>query len=288
MKLRLLTIVLSLCGAVLAHATEPVELDYRLRADRDLTVDQVQENVTSIRVIEDRGLVAKAATNGSRFPGVYHVVNRQRYRYTTGSAQPDGSFPATLSVLSRQANLRLASGEEQPVTGQPNMDNFVFKALIDPQGRVLQPSVEAEGIDPGSHEPIKAVMASVLEQATRIEPLRVEEGKAAQQVVNMKLPLPGLTTLDLKITASNRLIAVADGVATIEMLYVMEFGIPQGPVKLTASGTGGGTLLYDIAGRMARSIESNTLMTIVAEVPDGTLEFQMNTRQMQQMREAVR
>ena len=72
------------------------------------------------------------------------------------------------------------------------------------------------------------------------------------------------------------------------MLYVMEFGIPQGPVKLTASGTGGGTLLYDIASRMARSIESNTLMTIVAEVPDGTLEFQMNTRQMQQMREAVR
>ena len=288
MKLSLLVVVLCLSGAPVAHAVEPVDLDYRLRADRDLTVDQVQENVTAIRVVEDRGLVAKAAGNGARFPGTYHVVNRQRYRYTTGAAQPDGSFPATLSILSRRVNLRLASGEEQPAAGQPNMDNFVFRALIDPQGRVLQPSVEAEGADATTQESLKAVMASVLEQATRIEPLRVEEGKAAEQVVSMKLPLPGLTTLDLKITASNRLIDVTDGVAKVEMVYVMEFGVPQGPVRLTASGTGGGTLLYDIAGRIARSIESSTLMTIVAEVPDGTLEFQMNTRQTQNMRDTVR
>lgn len=288
MTLRGFAIALWLSGAVLAHAAEAVDLDYRLRADRDLTVDQVQENVTAIRVIEDRGLVAKAASNGARFPGTYHVVNRQRFRYTTGAAQPDGSFLATLSILSRRVNLRLASGEEQAVTGQPDMDNFVFKALIDPQGRVLQPSVEAGGIDAGNHEAIQAVMASVLEQATRIEPLRVEQGQAAQQVVNMKLPLPGLTELDLRINASNRLIGVTDGVAKVEMVYVMEFGLPQGPVRLTASGTGGGTLLYDIAGRMARSIESSTLMTIVAEVPDGTLEFQMNTRQTQQMRDTVR
>lgn len=288
MTLRGFAIALWLSGAVLAHAAEAVDLDYRLRADRDLTVDQVQENVTAIRVIEDRGLVAKAASNGARFPGTYHVVNRQRFRYTTGAAQPDGSFPATLSILSRRVNLRLASGEEQAVTGQPDMDNFVFRALIDPQGRVLQPSVEAGGIDAGNHEAIQAVMASVLEQATRIEPLRVEQGQAAQQVVNMKLPLPGLTELDLRINASNRLIGVTDGVAKVEMVYVMEFGLPQGPVRLTASGTGGGTLLYDIAGRTARSIESSTLMTIVAEVPDGTLEFQMNTRQTQQMRDTVR
>jgi hypothetical protein len=286
--LRILVVALCLSATTSASAAETVDLDYRLRADRDLTVDQVQENVTAIRVIEDRGLVAKAASNGSRFPGTYHVVNRQRFRYTTGAAQPDGSFPATLSILSRRVNLRLASGEEQPAIGQPDMDNFVFKAVIDPQGRVLQPSVEAGGVDAGNQEAIKAVMTSVLEQATRIEPLRVEQGQAAQQVVNMKLPLPGLTELDLRITASNRLIAITDGVAKVEMVYVMEFGIPQGPVRLTASGTGGGTLLYDIAGRMARSIESNTLMTIVAEVPDGTLEFQMNTRQTQQMQDAVR
>ena len=279
---------LLLSTAALAHAGDAVELDYRLRADRDLTVDQVQENVTSIRVIDDRGLVAKAASNGARFPGIYHVVNRQRYRYTTGAAQPDGSFPATLSVLSRRASLRLASGEEQPVTGQPDMDNFVFNAVVDPQGRVLQTRVEATGLDAGNQESIKTMMASVLEQATRIQPLRVESGQAAQQVVNMKLPLPGLSELDLRITASNRLIEVNQGVAKIEMVYVMEFGLPQGPVKLTASGTGGGTLLYDIAGRTARSIESSTLMTIVAEAHDGTLEFQMNSRQTQQMRDTER
>ena len=92
----------------------------------------------------------------------------------------------------------------------------------------------------------------------------------------------------LLIAYSKCVLRKAGGVAKIAMVYVMEVGLPQGPVKLTASGTGGGTLLYDIAGRTARSIESSTLMTIVAEAHDGTLEFQMNSRQTQQMRDTER
>ena len=68
----------------------------------------------------------------------------------------------------------------------------------------------------------------------------------------------------------------------------MEFGVPDGPVRIEATGTGGGTMVYDIAAKMARSVETNTLMTIVADVPDGTLEFQMNTRQVQKTQAAER
>ena len=57
-----------------------------------------------------------------------------------------------------------------------------------------------------------------------------------------------------------------------------------------------GDLLSHYPRRYARRGELTALtqlpidenVTIVAEVPDGTLEFQMNTRQTQQMRDAVR
>ncbi|MFP8777497.1 hypothetical protein [Hydrogenophaga sp. RWCD_12] len=284
--LRSIALWLALVGS--AHAAEPVELDYRLRPERDLVSDQVNENVITMRVLSDRGVVARSATNGTSFPLTYHVVNRQRYRYTTGPAEADGSFRATVSVLSRRASLRLASGEEQPMPGQPELDNLVFKATVDPERRLLQPALVSEGGDAESREALKSVLASVLEQAARIEPIRVAQDQAAQQVVRMKVPLPGIAALDLKITASNRLVAVDDGVARVEMVYVMEFGVPDGPVKIDATGTGGGTMVYDIAAKIARSVETNTLMTIVADVPDGTLEFQMNTRQTQKTQAAER
>jgi hypothetical protein len=275
-------------AALTAAATESVELDYRLRPDRDLVSEQVDENVTTMRVVTDRGLVARSASQGARFPLTYHTVTRQRARYLTGPAQPDGSFPASLSILSRSTSLRLPSGEEQTLPGQPRLEGLEFKALIDPQGQVREPSLVAQGADAAALDPVRQMMTSMLEQIIRIEVIRVEKGQATPQVVNMKLPLPGLGALDLKVTGSNRLIDLKDGQAHVEMVYVMEFGTPEGPVKIEASGTGGGSMHYDIAAQVARRIETNTLMNVLAHMADGTLEFQMNTRQTQQVQDGGR
>lgn len=271
-----------------AVAAESVELDHRLRPDLDVVTEQIDENVVTMRVVEDRGLVARTAANGARFPVTYHTVNRQRLRFTTGPALPDGGFSATMAVLGRRAALRLASGEERPVPGQPELDQLVLRAVVDAQGRVQQPTVEVDGVQPELLETVRDTMASLLEQASRIRPVRVELGKSVDQDVNMQLPLPGLAPLDLKITASNRLISVQDGQARVEMVYVMSFGVPDGPVTIEASGTGGGTLVYDIAARVTRQMDTRTLMTVRAQVPDGTLEFEMNTRQTQQTMDAGR
>jgi hypothetical protein len=281
-------LALGMLSTLSVGATESVELDYRLRPERDLVAEQVEETVTTMRVVTDRGLVARTAAQGARFPLTYHVVNRQRTRYVTGPAQPDGSFPATLSVLSRQSSLRLPSGEEQPLPGQPRLEGFEFKAVIGPQGQVLQPTLQAQGADAAALEMVRQMMAGMLEQLIRIEVITVGPGAATPQVVSMKLPLPGLGALDLKINGSNRLLEVRDGQAHVEMVYVLEFGNPEGPMKIEASGTGGGSLVYDIAQRVARRMETNTLMNVIAHVPDGTLEFQMNTRQTQQLQDGGR
>lgn len=272
--------------ALVAHAAEPVVLDYRLRPERDLVADQVDENVMTGRVLEDRGLVARAAAQGRRFPFTQHLVSRQRVRYTTGAVGPDGSFPATLAVLQRRVGYRLLSGEERLVPGQPDMDRFVFTATIDPQGRV-QPK-DVQGVE-GSGEQrafAREFLSRLLEQVTRIEPLRVDSEASAQQTVDVQVPMPGLPPLTVHITTSHRLIAVEDGVAQIELVYAMAFDTPPGSARIEASGSGGGTMAYDITARLVRSMETSTLMTFVVTLPEGTLEVQANMRQTQKVSEA--
>lgn len=274
--------------ALSAAATDSVELDYRLRAGRDLISEQVDEHVTTMRVAADRGMVARTAGNGTRFPLTYHAVTRQRSRYLTGPAQADGSFAASLAILSRRASLRLSTGEEQPVPGQPDLANFEFKATIDAQGQVTEPTLVAEGADAATRDAVRDMMASLLQQAARIDVVRLDAGQAVQQVVNMKVPLPGMPPLDMQVTGSNRLIAVQDGLAQVEMVYVMAFNVPEGPLKIEASGSGGGKMQYDIAAKIARNTETSTLMTILIHLPDGTLEQQVNMRQTQRVLDAAR
>lgn len=272
--------------ALAAHAAEPVVLDYRLRPERDLVADQVDENVMTVRVLDDRGLVARAAAQGRQFPFTQHLVSRQRIRYTTGAAGPDGSFPATLAILQRRVSRKLLSGEELPVPGQPDMDRFVFTATIDPQGRV-QPK-DVQGVEGG--EELRAFarefLSRLLEQVARIEPLRIDPEESAQQKVDVQVPMPGLPTLTVHITTSYRLIAVEDGVAQIELVYAMAFDTPPGSARVEASGSGGGTLAFDIAASLVRSMATSTLMTIVVTLPEGTLEVQANSRQTQTVGEA--
>lgn len=267
--------------ALAAHATEPVVLDQRLRPGRDLVVDQVDENVMTVRVLEDRGVVERVAAQGGLFPFTQHLINRQRIRFTTGAVRPDGGFAATVALLQRRVSRRLLTGDEVPLPSQPDMDHLVFTASVDAQGKV-QP-VDLQGLE-GRDELrgfARDFLARLLEQVAHIAPLRIEPGQAAQQRVDMQVPMPGLPPLTVHITTSHRLIAVEDGVAQIEMVYAMDFDAPQGPGRIDASGSGGGTLDYDVAAQRVRTMQTNTLMRITVGLPDGTLEVQANTRQTQ-------
>ncbi|MCB2018385.1 MAG: hypothetical protein KDF54_12880 [Hydrogenophaga sp.] len=279
---------LTLAHALVASAADAVDIDYRLRADRDVIAEHVVEDITSVKVLVDKGLVARSEASGFRLPNSRHVVSRERYRFTTGPAEADGSFRATLSVLDRQTSLRQFNGEEQPVPNLPNLDDLKFQANVDAQGKLGQPSLQAPGLEGERREAVQLLLASVLEQATRVDPLRVETDKPAQQSFRMKLPLPGVPPIDLRMSITNRLIDVVDGQARIELVYVMDFQLPDGPMKMDASGSGGGTMLYDTSTRLASRIETSTLLNIVTELPDGTLEMQMNSRRTQTMRAAER
>jgi hypothetical protein len=83
---------------------------------------------------------------------------------------------------------------------------------------------------------------------------------------------------------SNQLLGVEGGVARIQQIYGMDFGIPAGAIKMTAEGSGGGVLHYEVASQTLLSSETGMLMRMVLDTSDGVVEMELNSKQSQKTR----
>lgn len=261
-----------------------VVLNYRLQPDRDLTVESVTDAVTTIRVVEDRGIVEKSAGRLSTRRTSIHAKGRQRFRYVTGALQPDKSFSVDMQYLDKAAILVEPDGQERLLPDKTPLKGVRVAATVEHDGQLREGSVVVSGVDPALAEPLRQTMAAVLRQASSIQPLVLEQGQSVPQEMAMQVPLPGAAPLDIRVRVSNRLLAVEAGVARIQQLYSMDFGTPAGAMKMAAEGTGGGTLLYEVQSRTLLSSETSMLMKMTLEAADGVLEMEMNSRQSQSTR----
>lgn len=271
------------CG--LASARDTVELDYRLQPERDLVSESVTDGITTIRIREDRGLVAKAAAKGVKFPHTMHIVKRQNVRHRTGPREKDGSFVAEMLFLGESTHLKLPNGNEELVPEKLNMKDMQLKARVKADGSIPEDTITVEGGDASSHQFLRPILISVLQQAANIPPVRIQDGVSSPQDVSLQIPVPGLATLSIRMRIFYKLLEVADGVAKVEMVYVLEFDSPAAGLKLKADGSGGGVMLYEVATRTALSIKSTIVMTFSADTPEGVIEVRMNTQQFQSTKE---
>jgi len=277
-----------LCQSGLAIGADRIELNYRLQPGQDLLAETITEVVTDLRVKEDRGLLAQAHARGMRFPLTMHLVNRQVLRYRTGEPAADGSFSAELTQLEKTSSVRLPDGQEQPISDGGDMQGFRMTAVIESTGQLRADSLAVHGVDGQAADAARTVMGSVLQQAAAIEPITLHLGGATPQELRMQVPIPGLSTLDMNMHISNRLLGIADGVATVEMVYRMDFDIPgEGPMKIRADGAGGGRLLYEVATRIAHQTDSSAVMSFEFDTPEGVIEVRMSSNEAQRMRTAA-
>lgn len=273
-------------GAALADLPE-VELNYRLQPDRDLTADSVADAITTMRVLEDRGIVAKSGGRLSAKRTSIHLISKQSYRYVTGTVQPDRSFPVEMHYLDKTTHLKGPDGQEHLVPEKTPLKGVRVAATVERDGKVREGSVVVSGVESALAEQLQGIMAAVLAQATSIRPIVLAHDRSVPQDIDMQVPLPGLPPLNVKMRISNQLQAVDAGVARVQQVYSMDFGTPAGPMKMTAVGSGGGTLLYEMASQTLLSSETGTLMRMTLEAADGVLEIELNSRQTQTMRPTV-
>lgn len=280
---------LLLCLALFAgpaSAEVVVELDYRPQPGLDLVSESRTEGQTTVQVLEDRGIVAKSKEKGVVYPLSLNLVERRTTRTTTGARGEDGGFDFTMQVLDSARVLKLPDGREQPLPDKAALQGLRIHARLDAEGRIVPATVEVDDADPKQRELMQAVLSAVLQQALALQRVQLRPGEPASQQMKLQVPVPGITSLEMEMKIHNRLLALDDGVATIEMIYTMSFGTASGPVGVQASGSGGGTMSYETATRSVLGSDTNTMMEFIADVPDGKLRIEMAARQRQTTRPA--
>lgn len=273
------------CGAIASESN--VELTYRLQPSRDQITDNVLEGVTTIRVIDDRGVIAKSGGRLSLMPMTVTMKRSQSFRYITGDSSADGSFPAEMRFLEQSTTLKNTDGSEQILPERNSLKGASVLAVIESSGVFRPNSVALKGMDAALSEKVRPVMESVLAQAASIPSILLTSDKEVLQDMQMQVPIPGIASFDIKMKISSRLLRVDDGVARVQQVFTMDFGADPAGAKVTADGSGGGTIAFDTNSKTVVSSESVTIMRMQVEAPDGTIEIRMNSKQLQSTRQVA-
>lgn len=284
---RLIALLIAVFATTSSVASEDssVEVNQRLLLPgRDLTAETTTEAINTMRVVEDRGIVAKSNGRLSSSPLTIHMVSRQAVRYITGSENPDGSFSAEIRFLGKTTSIRSLDGQEQVLPDKSSLKGLVVMAKIDRNGALHKGSVSLSGLDASEMESFRPTMESVMAQAASIEAIQLSMERGAYQEVAMKVPLPGIAPIDIAMRINSRLLRVENGVATVQQTYSMDFGTPAGPMKMTADGSGGGTLLYEVATKTIISNQSNSFMNFVLDSAEGVLAMNLSSKELQSIR----
>ncbi len=280
-------LMLTCMGASVALAQQQpaaVEISHRMTPDSDFVTDTVSEGMNTIYVVEDRGIVAKTAERGGRFPINLNTVNRQSIRFTSTPRATDGGFGISMAFLAQSDAMRNDAGEEMPVPRKASLAGSKVSAQARPDGRVKTESLAFSGMTPEQLQVMQTTLTAILQQVNQVDSIRVVAGKTTEQVIELSVPVANITTMALKMTASYRLREVKDNVAFLDITYIMDFGSPAQAFKVQANGSGAGTMDYDTALQRVVSSTTHSGMEFEFSVPEGTLKLQSMSKQTQTTR----
>lgn len=281
-------LVVACLGAGMALAQQPpasVEISHRMTPDSDFVTETMSEGQNIISVVEDRGIVAKSAERGGRFPLHLNTVNRQSIRFTSTPRAADGGFGISMAFLAQSDALRNGMGEETPVPRKASLAGSKVSAQAGADGRVKTESLAFSGMTPEQLQIMQSTLTAILQQVNQVDALRVVAGQTTEQVVELTVPIATITTMALKMTASYRLLELKDNVAFLDINYIMDFGSPAQALKVQASGSGAGTMQYDTVLNRVLASTTHSGMEFEISVPDGTLKLQSMSKQTQTTRE---
>lgn len=265
----------------LAQASREVQIAYRVQPGADWISELTTDALMSFTVLEDRGIVARSAERGVRFPAQANLVNRQTVRHTTSLPAADGSFTVDLAFLSRSAAVRDADGQERPLPESAALVGSRVQARARADGRIDPDSLQVLEAPPAQAAQVLPVFQAMFAQMSGLENLRLSDARSASQRVQLTLPIPGMAQVAIGMDITYQLIDIQEDVAEIDMVYVMDFGTPQRATRIRAHGSGAGLMRYDTRRQLILSTTDHSLMDMELDMPEGRIRVQVMNQQKQ-------
>lgn len=273
--LSLLIVSLVTSGSALANQDE-VEIDTRWRPNMDITAKINTQTLMVMRVLQDRGIVALSKGQLTLKPLIVQMTADQSFRFVSGKAEPDDSFAAEMHFLEDSVHIKRPDGQLQQLSQKLSFSGARVVAVIEANGTVRDESVKVTGIDASLADALRKTLMSTLAQAASPERLKLVRGRSVSKDSGMQVPLPGIGEMNVKTRISHSLTTVENGIARVQLVYDLDFSAPVKGMKMSAEGTGRGSMLYDVRTQMPPSSVSDISMKILFDLPDGLIEVRLN------------
>lgn len=264
-----------------AQIPQTVQIAYRVQPGVDWISDLTTDAMMSFSVVQDRGIVARSAERGVRFPAQANLVNRQSVRHTTSAAAPDGSFTVDLAFLSKSAAVRDADGKEHVMPDNTALVGSRVQVKALPDGRIDPDTMQITGTPEDKAAMVRPVFQAMFEQMGALENVSLSTDRGASQRVELTLPIGGIARVAIGMDINYKLVEVKDNIAEIDMVYVMDFGTPDQPMRIKAHGSGAGAMRYDTQQQLILSTTDHSLMDMELEMPEGVIKVQVINQQKQ-------
>lgn len=273
--------LVALACAVPAAAQEGVRLSFFPRPGQVLQVDTHNRVNTEVDV-EGEQLLRQSRERGARLPLQLERTERQRMRTTTGVPGADGSYPLTLEYVALEARTIDASGNAVPMPGAAeDLVGTRVVAQVRPPREITFVSADGPQLKPQTRSMLPQLLAGLMTAMEQLEAVTVTQGRPAVQKLDIQIPLPqGLPPLQLAGQAVYTLRGVDNGIARfgIALQYTMEQR-PGGTMQLQATGTGEGTMDYDVERQVLRVMETDSRFGMSMSVPGGAIVQNLRMRQ---------
>jgi hypothetical protein len=203
-------------------------------------------------------LVANLKDKGIQLP--MHIDSSQRLiaSIETEQNKPDGSLPASITyekvdfinkMNNKEMNLGLAN----------KLEGLKIYANVINGNKVEIERFEGGDID----ENMKKVIPQVIENIQKSikypeKPLKI--GDKFTQEIPIQIPIPGFTTVDIKIISNYELRRVEKNLAYFDVVQEIKMLQADPKYKMELSGNGGGTLVHDLIENFSIEFNSNYIM----------------------------
>lgn len=205
----------------------------------------------------------------------------------TGAEDAQGNYSLQSKHAQARTSILDAKGSSREVAS-PLLNLEIQAVLNQARGDIADVRILNGELDPKLLAAVSKSIAGVVHSLQGLEgkTLRIGESVEAPFAIDLPMPVPGTGT-QMKTTMRSTLVALEDGVATIDSVIELTFELDGKlqsaavPLKARGSGQGSGSMKWRLSDRLVMRSQQAMQMQFEITMPDGSTMLMQQQMEMQ-------
>ncbi len=208
-------------------------------------------------------VLSKLEEQGITQPLVLDMGMSATYAINTGHLNADKSFPLIFNNVSRDIRGTI-NGKDIPIPAMPSTGK-VYARWQQQEGKLTIDSISGKSMLDSATQKMTSKMVSAITNQVKFPDREIKIGETFTQDMPLNIPVAA-NNMALNVKITYKLISIADGKATFDVLQSMDMTLPikQGTFKI--NGDGKGLMVYNIKANFPESMKSDLTLKFSGEI----------------------